>query len=725
MKREIIRKLEKPYFLLRTHDRLGHFMQHQMNRMFFLGKHGLGTFMPPAKLIELDGVKAVRYSLTKAQAKTLRPLKHITMPELKNFQKAAIDFIQTKENLTKYEKNLRQSFRFPDPELEPDAYFLWGTKRNPKLLVLWGIEKIPGSSLPLVNIRRGEKKEIHDSVFSKLAYKVIRRTKEWVFSSIICALFATMGLLFSLVEDTSPPGIESVSAVNEPFLITVTFNEEIDFKSVGKDTFKLRNTAYVLEPIPIATNPKALHLMLDHPLKDDRDYYLDFGLEHRPHDLSGNQIGEEEISNSERVRHFRFEDLQAPIIREIEPLPPSSLIVRVNEGVSLRSVLRPSTFRISDYRLVDARLNEKKEAKEIILEFDQPLINNGYYVLEINGLEDDSEFRNQVNKKFEFRYLDTFGPDLVKTIEGNNQSEIILVFDECLDPETSLKPSNYKINGLAKVRHVVPYKPYQDAQWGEDSFSAVRLVTTPLIPRREYEVEVVSIADRMKTANLSQILKTFYIFSGTPDRTPPFIRKAKGIGDQLIIEFSEILDHEKIAVADLKVVDLRTNRKIGFGSLSSEVLKDFSRLRLKLKSHQYPGRMYGVYFNNCNDSSGNTTHLEHTYKAKGLFREPIPLQTQGSILAGESVVHFSLPHGVRWGSGSTSKIEAYGISIHESETLEVENLVYELTNQGPSIKLNLKNPVVFGSYEFFLEGVVLADGSLVDRPYHGRVNVGS
>ena len=475
MKSEILRKLDKPYFLLRTHDRVGHFMQHQMDRMFFKGKNGLDAFLPPAKLVEVDGIKSVKYSLTKAQARTLRPMKSIPLPELKSFQRAAEAFFSPKADLTKYETDLRQSFRLPDPELEPESYFLWGTKRNPKLLVLWGVEKVPGSSLPLVGKTQATEIESTQSVYSKLSQKVVRRTKEWLGTTLACSVLGILSMAFILSEDTSPPEIDSVTAINDASKIKVVFNEAVNCMTLGIDSFRLRNTAYVLIPSPVPDEPNAVSLALNQPLEERKDYCLDFGLSQRPVDLAGNQVGEAEILESERVRYFRFEDQCAPLITEIEPLPPSSLIVRVNEPVSLRSVLRPSTFRLSNFALVDSWIDEGSNGREITLEFDETLLNNGSYVLEVNGLEDDSEYRNQLTEKFEFRYVDTFGPDLVKTIQGRNQSEIILHFDECLEPISSLDITNYQVDGGAHILHAVPFKPYQDAQWGEGAFSAVRL----------------------------------------------------------------------------------------------------------------------------------------------------------------------------------------------------------------------------------------------------------
>ena len=722
MKREIIRKLDKPYFLLRTHDRISHYMQPQMERMFFFAKHGLGAFLPHAKIVDLDGTKAVKYSLTKTQARTLRPLRFITSPELGALRKAAEKFLSPNEKLTKYENDLRHAFKLPDPELEPDAYYLWGTKRNPKLLVLWGVEKVPGSSLPVFSEKGNEAKI--NSVCGKLAGKVVRRTKEWVGTTVASLLLLMVGAGIFFAKDTSPPEIVSVSATNDPMLINVVFDEDIDLTSLGIESFKLRNTAHELLPQVSGSNSSTVTLELKNPLVGKKDYFLDFGLSQRPKDLAGNQVGEREIDKSERERQFRFEDLQPPYVVELEPLPPSSLIVRVNEPVSIRSVLRPSTFWLSEFTLIDAVLNEENK-KEIVLEFEEPLVHNGSYLLEINGLEDDSEYRNQLHEKVEFRYLDTFGPDLIETYPAANQAEVILVFDECLDPESGLQKDNYKVDG-SEVLMVSPYKTYEDFTWGKDSFKAVRLVTTPLVTRREYQISVNSVGDRMSPSNVMNKQNLSYMFNGPLDRSPPFISKAKGVGDKLIIEFSEILDHRSLSPESIIVKEMRTNREMKVGAIDAEIITDKTVVEIQLETAQFAGQMYRLSIKACNDSSGNGSHLDHLYKARGIFRKPITLNVANRVSEGESVVGLVLPKGVFWESNAIKDIKAYGLSMEGSNSVDINKVVYEKTDIGGLVKLNLKRPLVAGEkYQFFLEGATLADGSVVDRPYHVSFHVGT
>ena len=91
---------------------------------------------------------------------------------------------------------------------------------------------------------------------------------------------------------------------------------------------------------------------------------------------------------------------------------------------------------------------------------------------------------------------------------------------------------------------------------------------------------------------------------------------------------------------------------------------------------------------------------------------------------GESVVGLVLPKEF-FGSLMQSKISKLWI-IRGSNSVDINKVVYEKTDIGGLVKLNLKRPLVAGEkYQFFLEGATLADGSVVDRPYHVSFHVGT
>lgn len=723
MKTEIIRKLDKNYFLLRTHDGLGHFLEAQVKRLFSSEKNGISQFLPEASIIEDGGERWVSYQLTKSQAKTLRPLKSITHPELKALRNAAKKFYAPQKGCTKFEASLRKAFCLPDPDLEPDAYYLWGSRKSPKLLVIWGVEKVPGTSLPIILDSDYNHENNAGSVVSRLKSKVIRRTREWILTATSCGLVFLGALSFMLSKDTSPPKVSNVHSINNPHYISITFDEEIDPTSINHDTFKLRNTAHILTPSLIPEQPKKVVLSLSQKLEDGVDYFLDFGLQSKPSDLAGNRLGDEQIRESEQLREFRFEDQIPPQIIEVEPLPPSSLIVRFSEAVSRRSAIRPSTFRLSDFRLSDGILSD--DCTQITLEFDEKLVHNGSYVLEVNGLEDDSEYRNQLVDKIEFRYVDTFSPDLIATEEGHSQSEIILRFDECLDPLTALNPENYKVGNDVDILQVTPFKEFDDPIWGKGSFTAVRLVTSPLNQRQDYLIKVASIGDRMTPKNLMDTQSASFSFKSAMDRSPAFICKVKGSQNNLFVEFSEILNFEKTNAENFVLRDLKRDKEIPIGSITKEIRGSSTFVKASLPVSQYPGRLYHLSIRNCTDASGNESHLEKTYEARGLFREPIAIKTAAPLSTGESRIRFNLPSGVKWDSSDISKIEAYGISTTGGNSVEVENISYEDENEIGVVKLNLKAPLANGNYQFYIEGAKLMDGTIVDRPYRGLIAIGS
>jgi len=87
-----------------------------------------------------------------------RPMKFVTPGMLETFEKAAQEFYRrahANQNLAQFQRQARMGFRLPDPDLEPESYWLVGDRFDPKLVVLWGCEKLdvnkrPIPSLPLV-----------------------------------------------------------------------------------------------------------------------------------------------------------------------------------------------------------------------------------------------------------------------------------------------------------------------------------------------------------------------------------------------------------------------------------------------------------------------------------------------------------------------------------------------------------------------------------------------
>ena len=185
------------------------------------------------------------------------------------------------------------------------------------------------------------------------------------------------------------------------------------------------------------------------------------------------------------------------------------------------------------------------------------------------------------------------------------------------------------------------------------------------------------------------------------------------------------MDFEKTNTQNFVLKDLIRNKEITVGSITKEIRGDSTFVKASLPVSQYPGRLYHLSVKNCTDASGNESHLEKTYEARGLFREPIAIQVATPLSTGQSKIRFNLPSGVKWDSNDISKIEAYGISTTEGNSVEVETLSYEHANEVGVVKINLKAPLAIGNYQFYIEGAKLMDGTIVDRPYRGLVAIGS
>src|SRR5882762_10410946 len=87
-----------------------------------------------------------------------RQMRFVTPGMLEAFEKAAQEFYRrahADQNLAQFQRQARMGFRLPDPDLEPESYWLVGDRFDPKLVILWGCEKLdvnkrPIPSLPLV-----------------------------------------------------------------------------------------------------------------------------------------------------------------------------------------------------------------------------------------------------------------------------------------------------------------------------------------------------------------------------------------------------------------------------------------------------------------------------------------------------------------------------------------------------------------------------------------------
>ena len=150
------RELRKPYFLYRTPDNLGTYLQREVCRALFSRKDPLTRFLLPAQLTgpQVKPPK-IEYDFEGRVPADFVRMKHLSRAEIAAFKSAAEEFLQKAdpeavEKITPHERELRLHFRLPDPDEEPDAYWLYGPPNDRKLCILWGCELKQNSSLPLL-----------------------------------------------------------------------------------------------------------------------------------------------------------------------------------------------------------------------------------------------------------------------------------------------------------------------------------------------------------------------------------------------------------------------------------------------------------------------------------------------------------------------------------------------------------------------------------------------
>jgi hypothetical protein len=111
-----------------------------------------------------------------------RQMKFVTPGMLEAFERAAQEFYRrahANQNLAQFQRQARMGFRLPDPDLEPESYWLVGDRFNPKLVVLWGCEKLDLNKRPIPSLPLVKDKELFPSNPTTVVDKLRSRLLSW------------------------------------------------------------------------------------------------------------------------------------------------------------------------------------------------------------------------------------------------------------------------------------------------------------------------------------------------------------------------------------------------------------------------------------------------------------------------------------------------------------------------------------------------------------------
>lgn len=147
------RDLRSPYFVFRTPDGIGTYFTSEHLPVLKSAKEPLARFLAGARLVESGTLRSLQYDFEGLALDAARPMEFLPQSEIDAFAAAVREFYDKAHAATPrivpHEKRLRAHFRLPDPDLEPDAYWVYGPPHDRRLLILWGCEFKAGTSLLL------------------------------------------------------------------------------------------------------------------------------------------------------------------------------------------------------------------------------------------------------------------------------------------------------------------------------------------------------------------------------------------------------------------------------------------------------------------------------------------------------------------------------------------------------------------------------------------------
>ncbi|MFA5256901.1 MAG: Ig-like domain-containing protein [Opitutales bacterium] len=148
------RSIRRPFFLLTTPDRNGSYFQKENYRVLMSRREKIAAFLAPASMGEGGAdargraVQEVTYDLAEF-GQNIEQMESLPAAVVEAFADAARAFCEGNERSVDHELKLRRGFRLPDPELDPQAYYVYGPTEDRRLVILWGTEIKQDSSLPL------------------------------------------------------------------------------------------------------------------------------------------------------------------------------------------------------------------------------------------------------------------------------------------------------------------------------------------------------------------------------------------------------------------------------------------------------------------------------------------------------------------------------------------------------------------------------------------------
>ncbi len=180
-----VRQIYVTHFEMKTDE--GHsYLEAGAYKIIKADNEPLAQFLADAEIARGTGPQkrdvSVSYYFGSTPTSDWRPMQFITQGMLDAFEKASQEFYKkalTDNNLPQFQKLVRMGFRLPDPDLDPESYWLVGDRFNPKLVVLWGCEKLDGNKRPMPSLPLVKNSELFPNNPVTVVDKLRARLMSW------------------------------------------------------------------------------------------------------------------------------------------------------------------------------------------------------------------------------------------------------------------------------------------------------------------------------------------------------------------------------------------------------------------------------------------------------------------------------------------------------------------------------------------------------------------
>lgn len=605
------RPLKKPYFLLRTPDGLGSYLNRECRRILLSPKEPLAEFLAPVTAFDESSNATISYSLDRLELEDVQPLEHIPPALLKQFESAVNAFLNNgagaNQRISDHEKKLREGFRLPDPELEPDAYWIYGPIEKRRLLIIWGCEYRQNSSLPLrsanpdkpglleklkankpswIQTQRDAARLIHTqnlplaSYLAKPVPDATGTTARYLVQGKAIEAKACKAALKGIPANLIP---DFRSAATQQLSLAVPDATD-GLDESAKDLIKafqlpdpdLKPECYILHKDGFFILLEENRIQEEHiypveslPLNIPPQEQMPDGTITIP-DTVCDKLSRKAIKSRRMpmliasacaalivvalgLAYFLSDRNPPEILDVIARDEPERILIIFNEAIHPDSLKKESSppFRIrhegGHFIQIEAVELAPQAPNKVVLTVET--LEERPYVLKVQGIRDLSRNAIEETLRINIIYRDTIPPEVAQvSAHPENQRQLLIKFSKPID-SVSANPTSFTIPGFSIT----------EARLAEDNHTVTLTTREPFVNGREYSIDIRGIRDISRERN--PILNVDALAFQYIDTIPPAVERVAADQNQITIRvfFSKAVDQSTATTPDNYIITALMN----------------------------------------------------------------------------------------------------------------------------------------------------------------------